>query len=69
MTLLYVTLSILPIVTVKSPLVFSLKICGVIAVTNVIGFALYRRQRRSAEASRSERGMEREGLTARSARP
>ncbi len=45
MTLLYVTLSILPIVTVASPLVFSLKICGVIAVTNVIGFALYRRQR------------------------
>jgi amino acid transporter len=47
MTLLYVTLSILPIVNVKSPLVFSLKICGVIAVTNVIGFVLYRRQRRS----------------------
>jgi amino acid transporter len=45
MTLLYVTLSILPIVTVESTLVFSLKICGVIAVTNVIGLVLYRRQR------------------------
>jgi glutamate:GABA antiporter len=45
MTLLYVTLSILPIVNVNSPLVFSTKICGVIAATNVIGVALYRRQR------------------------
>jgi amino acid transporter len=45
MTLLYVTLSILPIVIVESTLSFSLKICGVIAVTNVIGLALYRRSR------------------------
>jgi amino acid transporter len=45
MTLLYVTLSILPIVTVTSPLVFALKISGVIAVTNIVGYALYRRQR------------------------
>src|SRR5262249_34925118 len=42
MTLLYITLSILPIVNVESTLAFSLKICGVIAVTNVIGLVLYR---------------------------
>jgi len=41
MTLLYVTLSVLPIVSVSSRLVFSLKICGVVAVTNVIGLLIY----------------------------
>ncbi len=41
MTLLYVTLSVLPIVNVSSRLVFALKICGVIAVTNVIGLLIY----------------------------
>jgi amino acid transporter len=45
MTLLYVTLSILPIVSVTSRLVFASKICGVVAVTNVIGVLLYARQR------------------------
>jgi amino acid transporter len=43
MTLLYVTLSVLPIVIVSSRLVFALKICGLIAVTNAIGLALYMR--------------------------
>jgi amino acid transporter len=47
MTLLYVTLSILPIVNVNSALVFSLKICGVIGVANVIGVLLYLRSSRS----------------------
>jgi hypothetical protein len=42
MTLLYVTLSILPIVNVASRTVFALKICGVIAITNAIGVVLYR---------------------------
>ena len=42
MTLLYVTLSILPIVNVASPTVFALKICSVIAIANAIGVALYR---------------------------
>ena len=41
MTLLYVTLSVLPIVIVSSRLVFALKICGLIAVTNAIGLAIY----------------------------
>jgi amino acid transporter len=53
MTLLYVTLSILPIVNVNSPLVFSMKICGVIAATNAIGVALYRRQSRLGRTTRS----------------
>jgi len=42
MTLLYVTLSILPIVNVASRTAFALKICGVIAIANAIGVALYR---------------------------
>lgn len=50
MTLLYVTLSVLPIVTVTSRLVFALKICGVIAVTNAIGLAIYARNARSASS-------------------
>jgi glutamate:GABA antiporter len=41
MTLLYATLSILPIVTVTSRLIFALKICSVIVVTNAIGVAIY----------------------------
>jgi len=59
MTLLYVTLSILPIVDVESTLAFSSKICGVIAVTNAIGFVLYRRSiaaRRVRHSSQSEGG-------------
>ena len=47
MTALYVTLSILPIVPVESRLVFAAKICGLIAVTNVIGLAIFFRARRS----------------------
>jgi amino acid transporter len=45
MTALYVMLSILPIVKVESRLVFSLKICGLIAVTNAIGVAIFLRSR------------------------
>jgi amino acid transporter len=45
MTVLYVTLSILPIVDVVSVPVFALKICGVIAVANLVGLFLYKRQR------------------------
>src|SRR5262249_3030972 len=41
MTLLYATLSVLPIVAVASRLTFALKICGVIAATNAIGLAIY----------------------------
>jgi amino acid transporter len=46
-TVLYVVLSVLPIVSVKSWLVFALKVGGTVVVANVIGAALYvvRRQR------------------------
>jgi glutamate:GABA antiporter len=59
MTLLYVTLSILPIVNVESTLAFSSKICGVIAATNAFGFVLYRRSiaaRLVRRSSQSEGG-------------
>lgn len=46
MTLLYVTLSVLPIVIVESRLVFALKISGVIALANLIGAAIYWRSAR-----------------------
>ncbi len=51
MTALYVTLSILPIVTVTSRLVFALKITTVIVAANAIGAALFVR---SARRPRSE---------------
>jgi amino acid transporter len=43
MTLLYVTLSVLPIVAVASRTVFALKITAVVVTTNAIGVVLYRR--------------------------
>lgn len=45
MTLLYVGLSILPIVNVESQLAFALKITSVIVLTNLAGWALYSRAR------------------------
>ena len=49
MTLLYVGLSVLPIIPVGSRTVFAMKIVGLIVVTNLVGLALYasagRRQR------------------------
>jgi amino acid transporter len=45
MTLLYVTLSILPIVSVTSRLVFALKITSVVVIANAIGAALFARNR------------------------
>jgi len=41
MTLLYVALSIVPIIQVESRLLFAVKIAGLIVVTNVIGLAIY----------------------------
>jgi hypothetical protein len=46
MTLLFVVLSILPIVQVESRLVFALKISSVIVLTNVIGYAVFVRAHR-----------------------
>jgi len=42
MTLLYVGLSVVPIVEVESRLAFGLKIGGLIVVTNLIGLLIYR---------------------------
>jgi amino acid transporter len=50
MTLLYVTLSVFPIIDVKSPLTFTAKITAVILLANTMGVALYllaRARRRS----------------------
>jgi amino acid transporter len=47
MTLLYVTLSILPIVDVASRLAFALKISTVVVVTNVVGWMLFARARKT----------------------
>jgi glutamate:GABA antiporter len=44
MTLLYVVLSILPIIEVQSRLTFALKISGLIAATNLIGTAIFLRR-------------------------
>ena len=53
MTLLYVALSIMPIVEVESRLGFALKISGLIIATNLVGFAIYKLagRRRSAAGS------------------
>ena len=45
MTLLFVVLSILPIIEVESRLVFALKITAVIAIANAIGVAVFLRSR------------------------
>ena len=51
MTLLYVGLSIVPIVKVESQLLFAIKIGGLIIVTNLIGLGFYfAAKRRSAVA-------------------
>ncbi len=45
MTMLFVVVSIVPIVEVNSRLVFALKLTSLIVVTNAIGFAIFRRSR------------------------
>ena len=51
MTLLFVVLSILPIVQVESRLIFALKISAVIVLTNVVGLAVFLRSRRKVRRS------------------
>jgi hypothetical protein len=41
MTLLYVALSVVPIIQVESRLIFAVKIGGLIVLTNVIGIAIF----------------------------
>jgi glutamate:GABA antiporter len=45
MTLLFVALSIVPIVQVESRLAFALKLLALVGVTNAIGFAIFRRSK------------------------
>lgn len=48
MTVLYVTLSIVPIIQVESRLLFALKLSGLIVLSNVLGLAIYRFAGRAA---------------------
>jgi len=48
MTVLYVALSIVPIIQVESRGMFALKIGGLIVLTNVLGWAIYRAAARRA---------------------
>ena len=55
MTLLYVALSIVPLVQVQSRALFAVKISGLIVLTNAIGIGIYlgaarRRARRSVSS-------------------
>jgi hypothetical protein len=55
MTLLYVVVSVIPIVEVKSHVSFTVKVSGVIIAANIIGAAIYllaekRRRSRRADA-------------------
>ena len=52
MTLLYVTLSVLPIIPVGSRTIFALKIIGLIVATNLLGLALYASGKRKSSDSR-----------------
>lgn len=53
MTLLFVALSVVPIIQVESRLLFALKISGLIVITNVIGLAIFlmAKKRRHASAT------------------
>jgi amino acid transporter len=50
MTLLYVSVSIVPIVEVESRAMFAVKISGLIALTNILGLAVYLAARKRREA-------------------
>ncbi|MBV9240678.1 MAG: APC family permease [Acidobacteria bacterium] len=54
MTLLYIALSVVPIVNVESRLAFALKLIGTIFVTNAIGALIYFLARRRGASSRLE---------------
>jgi amino acid transporter len=50
-TVLYVVLSVVPIVDVDSPLKFALKVGGTVVVVNIIGIVIYRLRRRWSGAA------------------
>lgn len=51
MTLLYVALSVVPIIRVESRLLFAAKISGLIVLTNILGLAVYLMARRRRQES------------------
>ena len=53
MVLLFVALSIVPIIKVESPLAFALKISALIVVANLIGLGIYLLARRNKESPES----------------
>jgi len=54
MTLLYVALSIVPIIQVESRLLFAVKISGLIAITNLVGLAIFLVARKNRQPERRE---------------
>jgi len=42
MTLLYVRVSVVPLINVESPFIFGLKISGMIIISNIVGFAIFK---------------------------
>lgn len=68
MTLLYVGLSIVPIVQVESRLGFALKLGGLIVVTNLIGWLIYAAAKRRTKA-RSKASAEEGSSTAKDSKP
>ncbi|HRH42561.1 MAG TPA: APC family permease [Pyrinomonadaceae bacterium] len=54
MTLLYVGLSVVPIVQVESRLMFGIKIGGLIVITNLIGFIIFRLGEKRRKARQTE---------------
>jgi glutamate:GABA antiporter len=56
MTLLYVALSIVPIIQVESRLLFAVKIGGLIVITNLIGLAVFLAERHSSHGRAAKGG-------------
>ncbi len=54
MTVLYVALSITPIIQVESRIMFAIKIIGLIAATNIIGFVIFLTARRKRQTALSK---------------
>jgi amino acid transporter len=52
-TLLFVIISILPIVQVESRLLFAIKITGVVLIANILGFLIFKRSARRRSAGRT----------------
>ena len=59
MTILYISLSVLPIIPVGSRTIFAIKIAGLIVVTNLVGVAVFVSGRRRAHAERVTVGQSR----------